>query len=67
MRKCFKKYLGKIRNKKRIMMWLLRWLNQSVVIINAMLQLLDIKYRLCLLNSNIILKQFVSSDIVIMS
>ena len=25
------------------------------------------KYRLCLLNSNIILKQFVSSDIVIMS
>ena len=42
MRKCFKKYLGKIRNKKRIMMWLLRWLNQSVVTINVMLQLLDI-------------------------
>ena len=39
--------LGKKKRKEKIMMWTLIWLNKSVAIINATLQLLDIyRYRL---------------------
>ena len=39
-----KKIIGKLEKKKFIMTWILMWLNWSVAIINATLQLLDI-YR----------------------
>ena len=41
----FKKIIGRL-ERKMILMWILMWLNWSVAIINAMLQLLDIyRYR----------------------
>ena len=46
--KCYKKlYENWEKRKEKVMMWTLIWLNKSVAIINAMLQLLDIyRYRL---------------------
>ena len=46
--KCYKQlYENWEKKKRKIMMWTLIWLNKSIVIINATLQLLDIyRYRL---------------------